>query len=236
MVEWMKFNEMDNPFFEQFDEILDVAAQFDVLLSLGDGLRPGSIADASDRGQFQELIVIGELAQRANDRGVQVMIEGPGHLPLNQIEANVLMEKTICRGAPFYVLGPLVTDIAPGYDHIVGAIGGAIAAACGADFLCYVTPSEHLGLPSVEDVRDGVIASKIAAHSADIVKGIKGAINRDVEMSRCRKNLDWEGQIALAINPERARQLRARSPSRDESVCSMCGDFCAIKKMRGKLQ
>ena len=200
-IEWMAHNNMENPLYEHFDRLLEITKAFDMTLSLGDGFRPGCLADATDRAQIHELIILGELTQRAQAYGVQVMIEGPGHMPLNQIEANVLLQKRLCHGAPFYVLGPLVTDIAPGYDHITSAIGGTIAAAAGADFLCYVTPSEHLRLPTVEDVREGVMACRIAGHAADIVKGVKGAMEKDTQMARCRKKLDWEGQFALAIDP-----------------------------------
>jgi len=230
-IEWMAHNNMENPLFEHFDRLLEITKAYDMTLSLGDGFRPGCLADATDRAQIQELIILGELTQRAQDFGVQVMIEGPGHMPLNQIEANILLQKRLCHGAPFYVLGPLVTDIAPGYDHITSAIGGTIAAAAGADFLCYVTPSEHLRLPSVEDVREGVMACRIAAHAADIVKGVKGAIEKDNEMARCRKKLDWEGQFALAIDPEKARRLRAESGVAEHGACTMCGEFCAYKVM-----
>ncbi|MEW6615967.1 MAG: phosphomethylpyrimidine synthase ThiC [Thermodesulfobacteriota bacterium] len=229
LVEWMAYNNKENPLFEYFDSLLDIAREYDVALSLGDGLRPGSLADATDRGQIQELILLGELTERAWAVDVQVMIEGPGHVPMNQIEANVLLEKRLCHGAPFYVLGPLVTDLAPGYDHITSAIGGAIAASAGADFLCYVTPSEHLGLPSIDDVREGVIASKIAAHAADIAKGIKGAIEEDNRMAMSRKKLDWESQINLALDPEKARRIRNSRKPEDSDVCTMCGEFCAIK-------
>ncbi len=232
LIAWMAYNNKENPLYEYYDELLKIAKAYDMVLSLGDGLRPGAIADATDRGQVQELIILGELTERAWEENVQVMIEGPGHVPLNQIEANILLQKRLCHEAPFYVLGPLVTDIAPGYDHIGSAIGGAIAAAAGADFLCYVTPSEHLRLPSVEDVREGVIAAKIAAHAADIVRGVKGAIEKDLEMSRYRKEMNWEKQIELALDPERAKQIRdSRRPS-DEEVCTMCGEFCAIKLLR----
>ena len=232
MLEWMAYNKTENPLYEQFDRLLAIAKECDMSISLGDGMRPGCIADATDRGQIQELILQGELVDRCREAGVQVMCEGPGHVPLDQIEANMILQKRLCGGAPFYVLGPLVTDIAPGYDHITGAIGGAIAAMAGADYLCYVTPSEHLRLPSVDDVREGVIASRIAAHAADIARGIPGAVDRDNEMARCRKNLDWEGQIALALDPERARKLRESSRPADSEVCSMCGEFCAIKVAR----
>jgi phosphomethylpyrimidine synthase len=230
-IEWMTHNKAENPLFEHFDRLLEITKAYDMTLSLGDGFRPGCLADATDRAQIQELILLGELTQRAQDYGVQVMIEGPGHVPLNQIESNILLQKRLCHGAPFYVLGPLVTDIAPGYDHITSAIGGTIAAAAGADFLCYVTPSEHLRLPSVEDVREGVMACRIAGHAADIVKGVKGAIEKDNQMARCRKKLDWEGQFALAIDPEKARRLRAESGVADHGACTMCGEFCAYKVM-----
>jgi phosphomethylpyrimidine synthase len=230
-VEWMAYNNRENPLFEHFDRLLEIVKAYDMTLSLGDGFRPGCLADATDRAQIHELIILGELTQRATAAGVQVMIEGPGHVPLNQIEANILLQKRLCHGAPFYVLGPLVTDIAPGYDHITCAIGGAIAAAAGADFLCYVTPSEHLRLPTVEDVREGVVASRIAAHAADIAKGVKGAMAKDVQMAKCRKKLNWEGQFALALDPEKARRLRAESGVADHGACTMCGEFCAYKVM-----
>jgi phosphomethylpyrimidine synthase len=232
MFEWMNFNKQENPLYEHFDRLLSIAGKYDMSLSLGDGMRPGCLADATDRGQVQELILQGELVERCWEAGVQVMCEGPGHVPLDQIEANMILQKRLCRGAPFYVLGPLVTDIAPGYDHITGAIGGALAALAGADYLCYVTPSEHLRLPTVEDVRAGVIASRIAAHAADVARGVPGAIERDNAMARCRKNLDWQGQIALALDPERARELRESSRPADSEVCTMCGEFCAIKVTR----
>jgi len=230
-IEWMTYNNRENPLYEHFDRLLEITKEYDMTLSLGDGFRPGCLADATDRAQIHELILLGELTQRAQEAGVQVMIEGPGHVPLNQIEANVLLQKRLCHGAPFYVLGPLVTDIAPGYDHITCAIGGAIAAAAGADFLCYVTPSEHLRLPTVEDVREGVIAARIAAHAGDIAKGVKGAMEKDIRMARCRKKLDWEGQFALALDPEKARRLRAESGVADHGACTMCGEFCAYKVM-----
>lgn len=227
--EWMNFNKKENPLFEEYDRLLKIAKKYDMVLSLGDGLRPGCLADATDRGQIEELVTLGELAQKAVSEGVQVMIEGPGHVPINQIEANILLQKRLCHGAPFYVLGPLVTDIAPGYDHITSAIGGAIAGAAGADFLCYVTPSEHLRLPTIEDVKEGVIASKIAAHAADIAKGVKGAMNRDIQMAKARKALNWDEQIRLSVDPEKARFLRESSPPSDKEVCTMCGSLCAIK-------
>src|SRR3989338_4216742 len=227
--EWMNFNKKENPLFENYDRLLKIAKKYDMVLSLGDGLRPGCLADATDRGQVEELVILGELAQKAVSEDVQVMIEGPGHVPINQIEANILLQKRLCHGAPFYVLGPLVTDIAPGYDHITSAIGGAIAGAAGADFLCYVTPSEHLRLPTIEDVKECVIASKIAAHAADIAKGVKGAMNRDIQMAKARKALNWDEQIRLSVDPERARLLRGSSPPSDKEVCTMCGSLCAIK-------
>lgn len=226
---WMYHHNKENPLYEEYDRLLDIAFKYDVTLSLGDGLRPGSVADASDRAQMSELIVIGELTQRAREAGVQVMVEGPGHVPLNQVEANILMQKRICDEAPFYVLGPLTTDCAPGYDHITAAIGGAIAAAAGADFLCYVTPAEHLCLPNAEDVRVGVISAKIAAHSGDIAKGVRGAMDRDITMSRHRKNLDWDKMLSLALDPVLPKQRRVQSEDGDKSVCTMCGDLCAVK-------
>jgi len=225
---WIIHNGRENPLYSEFDYLLEIARDFDLTLSLGDGMRPGCLADASDVAQFQELLTLGELVGRAWTKDVQVMVEGPGHLPLDHIEANVRIEKAVCKGAPFYVLGPIVTDIAPGYDHWVGAIGGAFAAWAGADFLCYLTPAEHLCLPSLEDVKEGVIATKIAAHVADIVKG--EGIGRDAEMAKARKELDWEKQFELAIDPEKARELRKRRPPvLDPKVCAMCGKWCAIK-------
>ncbi|MCK5914076.1 MAG: phosphomethylpyrimidine synthase ThiC, partial [Desulfuromusa sp.] len=231
-VGWMDYNNAENPLYEFYDRLLEMVRPYDAVLSLGDGFRPGCIADATDRAQIQELILLGELTQRAQDAGIQVMIEGPGHVPLNQIEANIKLQKRLCHGAPFYVLGPLVTDIAPGYDHITAAIGGTVAAAAGADFLCYVTPSEHLRLPTVEDVHEGVMAVRIAAHAADIVKGIPGAIEKDNAMAVYRKNLDWEGQYSVSLDPEKARRWRDESGV-DEShgACTMCGSLCAYKVM-----
>jgi len=228
LIGWMLYNERENPLYEYYDRLLELAREFDVTLSLGDGMRPGSLADATDRPQVEELLVIGELVQRARQAGVQAMVEGPGHLPLNQIETNVQLEKAICKGAPFYVLGPLVTDIAAGYDHITGAIGGAIAAAAGTDFLCYVTPAEHLSLPDPEDVRQGVIASRIAAHAGDIAKGVKGTEQWDRKMSVARKKLDWEEQARLSLDPERSRQVHSKHSSAG-TACSMCGEFCAME-------
>ena len=230
LIGWMLHNERENPLYEYYDRLLELARQFDVTLSLGDGMRPGCLADATDRAQVEELLTLGELVQRAQRAKVQVMVEGPGHLPLNQIEANVRLQKSICKGAPFYVLGPLVTDIAAGYDHITGAIGGAIAAAAGTDFLCYVTPAEHLSLPDPEDVKQGVIASRIAAHAADIVKGVKGAQEWDRKMSVARKKLEWEKQARLSLDPELSRRVHSKHASASVA-CSMCGEFCAMALM-----
>ncbi len=229
LIHWMKRHDRENPLYQDFGRLVEIARNYDVTLSLGDGLRPGAIADATDRCQVQELVTLGELARYAFDQDVQVMIEGPGHIPLDQIVLNVQLEKALCRGAPFYVLGPLPIDIAPGYDHITAAIGGAIAAAAGADFLCYVTPAEHLRLPTVEDVREGVTAARIAAHCGDVVKGVKGAKELDEDMSGKRKALDWEGMYKLAIDPQRAREMRRQSETYIDKVCSMCGKFCSIK-------
>jgi phosphomethylpyrimidine synthase len=229
LASWMLYHKKENPFYEQFDRLLSIARKYDVTLSLGDGLRPGSLADATDRAQIQELITLGELTQLAWQADVQVMIEGPGHVPLNQIESNVVLQKQLCNGAPFYVLGPLVTDVAAGYDHIACAIGGAMAGMAGADFLCYVTPAEHLRLPSVQDVRDGVIASRIAAHAADIARGRKNAMEWDIEMSKARKTLDWNRQISLAMDPSKAKAYRESSKPSSDEVCTMCGEYCAIK-------
>ena len=226
---WMRCNEKENPLYEYYDRLVEIAHRYDMVLSLGDGLRPGCIADATDRGQVQELILLGELCKRARDKGVQVMIEGPGHVPIKDIQANVQLEKSLCNGAPFYVLGPLPTDIAPGYDHITAAIGGAIAGAAGADFLCYVTPSEHLRLPSIEDVREGIMASRIAAHIADIAKGLPGAMELDVMMAGYRKAINWQGQISTAIDQEKAGRLLEKSATAKEEGCTMCGELCAIK-------
>ncbi len=232
LIEWMIYNGQENPLYEHFDRLLKIAKAYDVTLSLGDGLRPGCLADATDRPQVGETILLGELTEKAWAEGVQVMIEGPGHVPLDQIEANVLLEKKLCKGAPFYVLGPLVTDISPGYDHITCAIGGALAGRAGADFLCYVTPAEHLKLPSVEDVREGVIATRIAGHAADIARGNQRALQRDLEMSLARKNFDWENQIRLSIDPAKAGQYHEAGRSKKDDVCTMCGEFCAMKRVR----
>lgn len=228
-LEWMSYHNKENPMFEHFDDLLAILKEHEVTLSLGDGIRPGCLADATDRNQIQELITLGELTERAWDAGVQVIIEGPGHMPMDQITANVLLQKKICKNAPFYVLGPLVTDIAPGYDHITGAIGGAIAGAAGADFLCYVTPAEHLKLPDSDDVHQGVIASKIAAHAADIAKKIPGAIERDNRMAVSRNKLDWKGQIEHSLDPAKSARFRHEGGSDKTDACSMCGSYCAIK-------
>lgn len=225
---WIMKNQKENPFYEHFDKILDIAEEYDVTMSLGDALRPGSLYDATDRPQIDELIILGELVDRCRERGVQVMVEGPGHVPLDQIVTNVKLEKRLAHGAPFYVLGPLVTDVAPGYDHIVGAIGGAIAASAGADYLCYVTPAEHLGLPGPDEVRQGVIASLIAAHAADIMKFPGRALQWDNKMSQARRSLDWKAQRELAIDPDRFDEIRNKYKSSSDA-CSMCGDLCALK-------
>ena len=229
LTEWIMHNGKENPLFEEYDSLLELARKYDVTLSLGDGFRPGCLADATDRAQVQELIILGELAERALKAGVQAMIEGPGHMPINQIEANILLEKRLCHEAPFYVLGPLVTDIAPGYDHITSAIGGAIAGTAGADFLCYVTPAEHLGLPDINDVREGTIASKIAAHVADIGKGLPGALEIDKRMAFYRKNLDWENQKKCALDP--AKITKYRKNGKGDNTCTRCGEFCAMKRI-----
>lgn len=227
LIAWMLHNDKENPLYEYYDRLLDLALEYDLTLSLGDALRPGCLADATDRAQIEELVILGELVQRSRQAGVQAMVEGPGHLPLNQIAANVQLEKSLCNGAPFYVLGPLVTDIGAGYDHITAAIGGAIAAAAGADFLCYVTPSEHLSLPGIEDVKEGVIAARIAAHAADIVKGAKGARQWDEQMSRARRVFDWETQARLSLDPELSRRIHNKIPA-SGTTCSMCGKYCAM--------
>lgn len=235
MLEWMKKTGNENPFYEYFDELCDICKKYDMTLSLGDGLRPGCIEDATDYHQISELLVLGELTVRARAKQVQVMIEGPGHMSLHEISANMLLQQKICKNAPFYVLGPLVTDIAPGYDHITSAIGGAIAASAGADFLCYVTPAEHLCLPDEEDVKEGIIASKIAAHAADIAKGLPGAAAVDLEMSKARYALDWSKMINLAIDPDKAQKYRARHQPKTEVACTMCGNLCAVKRSKENL-
>lgn len=228
---WMELTGLENPFFEHYDEILEICKEYDVTLSLGDACRPGCIKDAGDISQIEELVTLGELTTRAWERDVQVIVEGPGHMPLNQIKANMEIQQTICKGAPFYVLGPIVTDVAPGYDHITAAIGGAIAATYGASFLCYVTPAEHLRLPTLKDVREGIIASKIAAHAADVAKGIKGAGDWDDKMSEARRELDWDKQFDLAIDGEKARRYRAESKPEREDTCTMCGKMCAVRNV-----
>lgn len=233
---WMEMTGEENPFYEHYDRILDICREYDVTLSLGDACRPGCIEDASDISQVEELITLGELTRRAWEKDVQVMVEGPGHMPLDQIAANMKIQHTLCKGAPFYVLGPLVTDVAPGYDHITAAIGGAVAAASGASFLCYVTPAEHLRLPDVNDVKEGIIAAKIAAHAADIAKGVKGARDWDRAMSTARKNLDWDRMFELAIDSEKPRAYREAAKPEKEDTCSMCGNFCAVKNMNRILE
>lgn len=229
LVKWILANDKENPLYEHYDDVLEIARKYDVTLSLGDGFRPGCLADATDRAQIQELIILGELVKRAREAGVQAMVEGPGHVPMNQIAANMAIQKRLCENAPFYVLGPLVTDVAPGYDHITSAIGGAIAAMNGADFICYVTPSEHLGLPDVKDVKEGVVAARIAGHAADLVKGVKGAAEWDLEMAKARKARKWSRQIELAIDPVKAKEIHDRRSGGIEDVCSMCGELCAMK-------
>jgi phosphomethylpyrimidine synthase len=228
---WMELTGNENPFYEYYDEILEICQQYDVTLSLGDACRPGSLEDAGDISQIEELVTLGELTMRAWDKDVQIIIEGPGHMPLNQIQANMEIQQTICKGAPFYVLGPLVTDVAPGYDHITAAIGGAIAATYGASFLCYVTPAEHLRLPTLEDVKEGIMASKIAAHAADVAKGIKGAKDWDYKMSEARRELDWEKQFELAMDGGKARRYREESTPEKEDTCTMCGKMCAMRNV-----
>ncbi|MBR6024218.1 MAG: phosphomethylpyrimidine synthase [Methanobrevibacter sp.] len=233
MASWIKHNDLENPLYENYDYLLELSYEYDITLSLGDGLRPGCLADASDIPQIQELVNLGGLVKRAQDADVQVMVEGPGHMPLNQIKANMEIQKTICHGAPFYVLGPLVTDLAPGYDHITSAIGGAIAATSGANFLCYVTPAEHLSLPSLEDVKEGVIASKIAAEAADVAKGLPQVWAREREMAKARKEFDWEKQFELAFDKSKPRQYRDKCELDDDEMCAMCGEYCAVKIAKG---
>lgn len=231
LMEWMACHGEENPLYERYDELLDLAAEYDLTLSLGDGLRPGALADANDAAQIAELTVIAELVERARERGVQAIVEGPGHVPLHLVTSSVELEKSLCRGAPFYVLGPLVTDVALGYDHVGAAIGGAVAGAAGADFLCYVTPAEHLRLPTVEDVREGVFALRIAAHAADIAKGVKGARRWDDDLSRARKGLEWDRVIGMSLDSEKARAYRDASRPAEPDLCTMCGEFCAVRKM-----
>ncbi len=233
---WMNKNRKENPFFEYFDEILDIAYKYDIVLSLGDALRPGAIADATDEAQINELRTLSRLVKRARERNVQVIVEGPGHVPINQIEQNIVLQKKLCKNAPFYVLGPLVCDIAAGYDHITAAIGGAIAAYYGADFLCFVTPAEHLRQPTLEDTEEGLIASRIAAHSADIAKGVKNASDWDSKISQARQKRDWEKLISLSINPRRASEFRNSVKTKELKTCSMCGEYCSMKLMEECLQ
>ena len=235
MFAWMSMTGQENPFYEYFDEILDICREYDVTISLGDACRPGCLADASDVCQIEELVRLGELTRRAWEKDVQVMVEGPGHMPLDQIAANMKLQQTICMGAPFYVLGPIVTDIAPGYDHITAAIGGAVAASAGAAFLCYVTPAEHLALPNVEDVKQGIIASRIAAHAADIAKKIPHARDLDDAMADARRTFDWDKQWECAIDPETAKGIRDDRAPEHEDSCSMCGKFCAVRSMNKAL-
>jgi phosphomethylpyrimidine synthase len=229
LVTWMIANDRENPLYRDFGRLIEIAKRFDMALSLGDAMRPGCVADSNDRAQFEELITLGELRAHALREGVQVMIEGPGHVPIHRIEENVRIQKEVCGGAPFYVLGPLVTDVAPGWDHVVCAIGGAVAGAAGADFLCYVTPAEHLGLPGPADVRDGVVTARIAAHAADLAKGVRGASDWDLAISRKRRSREWEGMLRLALDPGKARAIREASPPRTADACTMCGDYCAMK-------
>ena len=233
MASWIKHNKMENPLYENYDYLLELSYEYDITLSLGDGLRPGCLADASDIPQIQELVNLGGLVKRAQDADVQVMVEGPGHMPMNQIKANMEIQKTICHGAPFYVLGPLVTDLAPGYDHITSAIGGAIAASSGANFLCYVTPAEHLSLPSLEDVKEGVIASKIAAEAADVARGLPQSWMRERQMAKARKEFDWEKQFDLAFDKSKPRTYRDKCELDDDEMCAMCGEYCAVKIAKG---
>lgn len=232
---WMSMTGNENPFYEYYDEILDICREYDMTISLGDGARPGCLADAGDLLQIEELVRLGELTQRAWDKDVQVMVEGPGHVPLNQVKANMEIQQSLCKGAPFYVLGPIVTDIAPGYDHITAAIGGAVAAMSGAAFLCYVTPAEHLALPNADDVKEGIMASKIAAHAADIAKGIPGARDADDRMGKARRELDWDAMFKEAMDPEHAKAVRDDRAPEVEETCSMCGKFCAVRSMNKAL-
>jgi phosphomethylpyrimidine synthase len=237
IMEWIHHNKRENPLYAQYDRLLEILARYDVAVSLGDAFRPGALKDASDRVQIEELVILGELVKRARAKNVGVFVEGPGHMPLNQIAANMQIQKTLCENAPFYVLGPLVTDISPGYDHITAAIGGAVAGMAGADFLCYVTPAEHLRLPSIEDVKEGVIASRIAAHAADIARGIPGAMEWDNALSRAKMNLDWDKMISLCVDPEKARAYRdSLPPQGDGTLCSICGEFCAIRRSKNVVE
>nr|WP_319373460.1 phosphomethylpyrimidine synthase [uncultured Methanobacterium sp.] len=232
---WILHNHEENPLYKNYDYLLEIAREHDVTLSLGDGLRPGCLADASDIPQIGELLILGDLVKRAREADVQVMVEGPGHVPLNQVEANMQIQKTVCKGAPFYVLGPIVTDLAPGYDHITSAIGGALAARAGADFLCYVTPAEHLSIPGLQDVKEGVVASKIAAQAADVANGLESAWAKEMEMARARKNFQWEKQYQLAFDSEKARKCRERRVTPESDMCTMCGEFCALRMVRDNI-
>ena len=232
---WILHNQEENPLYKNYDYLLEIAHEHDITLSLGDGLRPGCLADASDIPQIGELLILGDLVERARNNGVQVMVEGPGHVPLQQIEANVQLQKTICKDAPFYVLGPIVTDLSPGYDHITSAIGGALAARAGADFLCYVTPSEHLSIPDLNDVKEGVIASKIAAQAADVAKGCKSAWKKELEMAYARKNFNWDKQFNLAFDHEKPKKCRNSRPTAESDMCTMCGEFCALRIIRDNM-
>ena len=236
LISWMIANGRENPLYEHFDRVLDIAGKYGLVLSLGDGMRPGGMADSTDSAQLDELLNLGELTKRAWEAGVQVIIEGPGHIPINEIAANVILQKKICHGAPFYVLGPLVTDIAPGYDHIVAAIGGAVAGMNGADFLCYVTPSEHLGLPGIDEVVEGTVAARIAAHAADIGKGLRGAVEWDFMMDEARTRRDWNAQKKLSVNPSRFEKIRSKAVAGSDDVCTMCGKYCAIKTVEKYLK
>lgn len=229
LIGWMIYNRKENPLYERYDRVLEIARKYDVTISLADGMRPGCVADSLDAAQVHELVMLGELVRRAREAGVQIMVKGPGHVPLNHIEATITLQKSLCRGAPYFVFGPVVTDIAAGYDHVSGAIGGAIAAWAGAEFICYVTAAEHIGLPDVAQVREGVIAARIAAHAADLAKGLKDAVEWDLQLSRARKNLDWKKQLALALDPERAGELRKDRSEESSAACAMCGKYCAMK-------
>ena len=232
---WILHNQEENPLYKNYDYLLEIARVHDVTLSLGDGLRPGCLADASDIPQMGELLILGDLVKRAREADVQVMVEGPGHVPLNQVEANMQIQKTVCKGAPFYVLGPITTDLAPGYDHITSAIGGALAAYSGADFLCYVTPAEHLSIPGLQDVKEGVVASKIAAQVADVANGLKSAWDKEMEMAYARKNFQWEKQYQLSFDPEKARKCREMRPTTASDMCTMCGEFCALRMVQDNI-
>lgn len=229
LIGWMIYNQKENPLYEQYDRVLEIAKKYDATVSIADGMRPGCVADSLDGAQVHELVIIGELVRRAREAGVQIMVKGPGHVPVNQIEATITLQKSLCRGAPYFVFGPVVTDIAAGYDHISAAIGGAIAAWAGAELICYVTPAEHIGIPDVAQVREGVIAARIGAHAADLAKGLKGASDWDLNLSRARKDLDWEGQLAMALDPQRAREIRKERTGDTSAACAMCGKYCAMK-------